>query len=98
LLKAGYTGLNAKGGQEAVRLAQGSHSPHRPATAIRKKEKSTGGHVPIIAMTASAMQGNRDRCLDAGMDEYVSKPITEKELMAAIQRTLPRSLSQSAGS
>jgi CheY-like chemotaxis protein len=68
------------------------------AAAIRKKEKSTGGHVPIVAMTAGAMQGDRDRCLDAGMDEYVSKPITERELMAAIQRTLPRSVSQGAGS
>jgi two-component system, sensor histidine kinase and response regulator len=68
------------------------------AAAIRKKEKSTGGHVPIVAMTAGAMQGDRDLCLDAGMDEYVSKPITERELMAAIQRTLPRSVSKSAGS
>jgi two-component system sensor histidine kinase/response regulator len=68
------------------------------AAAIRKKEKSTDKHLPIVAMTASAMQGDRERCLAAGMDEYVSKPVPEKELMAAIQRTRPRSVSQSAGS
>jgi two-component system sensor histidine kinase/response regulator len=68
------------------------------AAVIREKEQSTGKHLPIVAMTASVMQGDRERCLDAGMDDYVSKPVTERELMAAIQRTLPRSISQSAGS
>jgi CheY-like chemotaxis protein len=52
--------------------------------AIRERERSTGGHVPIVAMTAHAMSGDRERCLDAGMDAYVSKPLRPDELMAAI--------------
>jgi signal transduction histidine kinase/DNA-binding response OmpR family regulator len=57
---------------------------------IREKEKSTGAHLPIIAMTAHAMKGDRERCIAAGMDGYVSKPIQPKELFKAIQSlTLP---------
>jgi DNA-binding response OmpR family regulator len=53
-------------------------------TAIREKEKATGTHVPIVAMTAHAMAGDRERCLAAGMDNYVSKPVRSQELFAAI--------------
>ncbi len=52
--------------------------------AIRDLEKSTGQHVPIIAMTAHAMNGDKERCLDAGMDAYVSKPINPSELFETI--------------
>ncbi len=57
-------------------------------TAIRKREKSTGAHLRIIAMTAHAMKGDQERCLAAGMDDYISKPVQTKELLAVIARQL----------
>jgi len=53
---------------------------------IRKSEKISGKHVPIIAMTARAMVGDKARCLEAGMDDYLSKPIQSKDLFATIER------------
>jgi CheY-like chemotaxis protein/HPt (histidine-containing phosphotransfer) domain-containing protein len=60
------------------------------ATAIRRKEAAAGGHVPIIAMTAFAMKGDRELCLQAGMDAYVSKPMRAADLFAAIASLAPR--------
>jgi signal transduction histidine kinase/DNA-binding response OmpR family regulator len=53
--------------------------------AIRVKENGTGRHIPIIAMTAHAMKGDEERCLQAGMDSYVPKPITAAVLLSAIE-------------
>jgi CheY-like chemotaxis protein len=55
---------------------------------IRKQELGTGRHVPIIAMTAHAMKGDRERCLEAGMDDYISKPVQLQAMEEAIQRAL----------
>jgi len=56
--------------------------------AIRAKEKHTGQHIPIIAMTAHAMKGDEERCLESGMDGYVAKPIRPAALFAAIEAAL----------
>ncbi|MBZ5592767.1 MAG: response regulator [Acidobacteriia bacterium] len=58
------------------------------AAAIREREKSTGGHIPILAMTAHALNRDRERCLEAGMDAYVSKPVSPAELYRAIDELL----------
>jgi signal transduction histidine kinase/CheY-like chemotaxis protein len=54
--------------------------------AIRGKEKSSGNHLPVIAMTAHAMVGDKERCLEAGMDDYIAKPIRPEELSDLLKR------------
>jgi PAS domain S-box-containing protein len=58
---------------------------------IRLRELAQGGHVPIIAMTARAMAGDRERCLEAGMDDYLSKPVDSQQLREMLQRYQPDS-------
>ncbi|MBM4422060.1 MAG: response regulator [Chloroflexi bacterium] len=53
---------------------------------IRAREREEGGHVPIIALTAYAMQSDRERCLEAGMDDFVPKPVKADDLQHAIER------------
>jgi PAS domain S-box-containing protein len=57
---------------------------------IRETEKSTGGHLPIVAMTAHAMQGDRERCIAAGMDGYLAKPIDPKSFLQTVEGILQR--------
>jgi CheY-like chemotaxis protein/HPt (histidine-containing phosphotransfer) domain-containing protein len=65
--------------------------------AIRQQEQQTGAHVPIIALTARAMQSDQERCLSAGMDGYVSKPIRADELLAVIEGLLPATAPEEVG-
>jgi CheY-like chemotaxis protein len=58
--------------------------------AIRERERPAGRHTPIIAMTANAMLGDRERCLDAGMDGYLAKPIRAHEFYRAVEAFAPR--------
>ena len=54
--------------------------------AIRARERNTGGHLPVIALTAHAMRGDREICVDAGMDDYLSKPIQTRDLSQILAR------------
>lgn len=98
LKKWGHTVVPAGSGREVLKaLAEKEHDlvlmdlemPEMgglEATAeIRGREAGTGKHVPIIAMTAHAMAGDRDRSLEAGMDSYISKPLRPEELFSVIQ-------------
>ena len=58
------------------------------SAAIRAREKVTGRHIPIIAMTAHVMKGDEQKCLAAGMDGYVSKPIRPADLEGPLERRL----------
>jgi PAS domain S-box-containing protein len=100
--KAGHTVVVAGDGKKALAtLAEGGPGAFdlvlmdvqmpemdgfEAAATIRKKEMGTGTHLPIIAMTAYAMKGDRERCLAAGMDGYLSKPIDREELIDAVER------------
>jgi two-component system sensor histidine kinase/response regulator len=101
LKKRGYTVVAAWNGKEAVALFEKGKfdavlmdvqmpemDGFEATAAIRDKEKDSGGHIPIIAMTAHAMAGDREKCLDAGMDGYVSKPIQVPKLIEAIENLM----------
>ena len=57
---------------------------------IREMEKKTGVHLPILAMTAKALQGDREQCLGAGMDGYIAKPVESKQLLQAIRNVVSK--------
>ncbi len=91
----------ANDGREALALATGSpfdlvlldiHLPgldgFQVVRAIREHEGKTGGHLPVIALTARSRPEDRERCLAAGMDEFLSKPVLPAELLATIDRVM----------
>jgi two-component system, sensor histidine kinase and response regulator len=97
LEKAGHVVAIAENGKVALRMMQEQtfdlilmdvQMPEMggfEATAlIREREKSTGRHIPIVAMTAHAMAGDRDRCVAAGMDDYLSKPVAAATLLEMV--------------
>ncbi len=62
---------------------------YKATSTIRRHESRTGSHIPIVAMTANAMHGDREQCLAAGMDDYVSKPVKSEDLLAILQKWSP---------
>ena len=98
LEKAGHTVRVAGNGRQALQAlerdrfdvvlmdVQMPEMDGMEATAvIRQREKTTGSHLPIIALTAHAMKGDRDRCLAAGMDGCLSKPLQRDELYRLVE-------------
>ncbi len=109
LAKRGHTVVVAGNGHEAIaRLAQESFDlvlmdvqmpemdGFEATAAIRAREWNTGTHIPIVAMTARAMSGDREKCIRTGMDDYVSKPVNLIELSGAIERVMVRKLAFSS--
>jgi PAS domain S-box-containing protein len=101
--KQGYSAVAANSGREALAALTRQNfdlvlmdvqmpdmDGFEATRAIREREHDNGKHLPIVAMTAHAMQGDRERCLLAGMDGYVAKPIKSKELYSAIEAALAR--------
>jgi two-component system sensor histidine kinase/response regulator len=99
LEKQGHTVSVAKNGREAVAAMAAARfdlvlmdvqmpemGGFEATAAIRAMEQRRGTHVPIIGLTAHAMSGDRERCLEAGMDEYMAKPLRRSQLLAIIER------------
>ena len=99
LQKHAYKVIAAENGQEALDILERERihtilmdvqmpvmDGFEAIRAIRAREQTTGAHMPIVALTAHAMKGDRERCLAAGADEYVAKPIRIAELLEAMNR------------
>jgi signal transduction histidine kinase/CheY-like chemotaxis protein/ligand-binding sensor domain-containing protein len=102
LQKEGHTVVVADNGRHALEALEGASvdlvildvqmpemDGYEAASSIRKAEETTLQHMPILAMTANAMKGDREKCLAAGMDGYLSKPIRPDDLRQAIEALVP---------
>jgi CheY-like chemotaxis protein len=101
LARLGLSAAMATNGREALALLEREpfdlllldiHMPEldgfQVVGALRERERTVGGHLPVIALTARSRKEDRERCLRAGMDEYLAKPFTAANLWAAIDRVL----------
>ena len=101
LKKGGYSVRIAADGEQAVEALQQEEFdlvlmdvqlPHMDGLvatrAIREREKAMGRHIPIIAMTAYAMEADREKCLEAGMDDHIAKPVRSSQLYRILQKWL----------
>jgi CheY-like chemotaxis protein len=101
LSRLGLSAAMAVNGREALALLEREpfdlllldiHMPEldgfQVIAAIRERERTTGGHLPVIALTARSRKEDRERCLRAGMDEWLTKPFTAADLSAAISRVM----------
>lgn len=99
LAKHGHKITLANNGREAVAYVQKEAfdivlmdiqmpgmNGYEAARQIREQERQSGNRIYIIGLTANAMRGDREKCLEAGMDDYLSKPVRQRELMAAIEK------------
>ena len=104
LKKVGHSVVVVSTGQEAVNAVQSQHfdlvlmdvqmpelDGFQATRLIRRleREQAAGTHIPIVAMTAHAMKGDRERCIEAGMDDYISKPIRSQLLYEKLARLYP---------
>jgi CheY-like chemotaxis protein/HPt (histidine-containing phosphotransfer) domain-containing protein len=101
LTRCGHTVTVANNGEEAVSIWHQNSAAFdiifmdiqmpvmdglQATRTIREREHGSGKHIPIVALTAYAMKGDIDRCLDAGMDDYISKPFKSEQVQQALQR------------
>ena len=101
LKKAGHTATLVSNGREAVEafekeafdivlmdVQMPEMDGYEATAAIRERERTTGAHIPIVALTAHAMTGDKEKCLAAGMDGHVTKPIKSKVLLAEMANVI----------
>jgi signal transduction histidine kinase/CheY-like chemotaxis protein len=102
LARRGHLAVNATNGEQVLARLQEEQfdlilmdcqmpvlDGYETTRQLRREEAGTGGHTPVVAMTAHAMQGDRERCIAAGMDDYLPKPITSAALDGVLDRWLP---------
>jgi CheY-like chemotaxis protein/HPt (histidine-containing phosphotransfer) domain-containing protein len=107
LAKLGYRADTAANGREALNaIAAGAYDAvlmdcqmpemdgYEATRQLRLLEQDTGSHLPVIAMTAAALQGDREACLAAGMDDYISKPVRTEAIAEALGRWITRAPSE----
>jgi len=109
LERSGHTVLLAENGRQALQVIEGSEvdvvlmdiqmpemDGFEATAAIREKEKQAGGHLPIVALTANAMRGDQELCLERGMDAYLAKPFQIADLNRVLGEVMLATANHSA--